>query len=1247
MKALQEHFAALRRRLRFVLMLRGLAWILALLLWAGFVIGLIDWSLHVPALVRGFLLTGLLTCAGIIAYRSIFQPLLATADDFGLAFQIESRFPELNDSLASAVQFLKDDKAAASSSASMRRQAIVRALQLAENLDFSVLIDRRGARMAGAVLAGAILFSSGLILVSYRSMQTAFWRLTEPFGGVEWPWQTALRIEARDLAARGAAFELKVFVRGVIPDQAVVAYSFDQMAPLEQVYEIRNGAFLARLEPMRVQAGFRFRVRANDAITPWHEVQVLSPPQIVALGGRASPQIRLHFPRYTALPDRDLPDGNSFIEAVAGTQVALRAATDRPIRRAWLDFPLDAMPKITSTAYLSAVGQENFRALTSLTAAQSGQWKTIKANLHEDRRLLSMSFSIQTTGTFALHVEDELGLSSTRLLEVRRLTDPAPTVLLEKPAPSRDVLSVLPDADISVRATASDPMFGLRSVVLWYRPNAMGHGQLPDGILSLYRHRAHEVVVPEVLDALLGLAQIFPEFCPNRQQVEIERKWPIAGLKLRAGDTLVLQACADDFDDLTVAKRPGRSHEVELHIVDRTSLEIALARAEAQIGQEVSRLHNQQQEALEKVKGIEERQRRNPAHHEADSVDDLLQAEQLQQQIRERIGNNREGLLADVERVLHSFRDNHLSAAGTPVRMSAVGAEVERLRRSELVQIEPQLTEARKQSEMELTKAETARALRNPLSEARRHQEEVVKTLQELLQLLQPWNRTSAVRSEAKEIAQEQGRLKRQTACLGREIPAGQKPAELSAVQNDELSRAAELQNKLAERTARLLQELEEMAHEPKPEDSSLSHSLGQAAWLGKKLDAVTRMQESERNLRENQLTQAQCKQEESVRAMREVVQAIEESKEGEVERLIKKMAEAECRLESLATAQESLGRKIRSAKLASDTLKGEMLRRLEPEQDHLMQKAQDLVRELSRLGAERASKALAQATTRMNRSGEDLAEPEALPRQEETLDRIDETRQELRQARRQAEIELRREKVAKLVEQIKGLKQRQDSLSAEGSRIHRRVLEQRRWSRSVKGSWRRLIEAQKELGEETQWLAAEKFANTKAFLRLLNGSAVVMKSAAERMQTTLVAATKPSDEIPPGRESAIDIGSEASSAAAITKSQQCASRRIDRLLEALQLDSASARFTGFANRDSGGAINKSGFGSYSVASILTALRALQQEINIQTHALSEASATKSANQGSKLKELQKEQHEVAEFFEEVATAMAAEGGGR
>src|SRR5262249_59068172 len=85
------------------------------------------------------------------------------------------------------------------------------------------------------------------------------------------------------------------------------------------------------------------------------------------------------------------------------------------------------------------------------------------------------------------------------------------------------------------------------------------------------------------------------------QVMDVMRRWSLKELNLKEGDLLVLQACADDFDDVTVLKKPGRSQEVELRVVGRTALDIALNEAQAQIEQEIVRLRNQQREALEKA----------------------------------------------------------------------------------------------------------------------------------------------------------------------------------------------------------------------------------------------------------------------------------------------------------------------------------------------------------------------------------------------------------------------------------------------------------------------------------------------------------------------------------------------------------------------------------------------------------------------------------------------------------------------
>src|SRR5205085_9067344 len=125
----------------------------------------------------------------------------------------------------------------------------------------------------------------------------------------------------------------------------------------------------------------------------------------------------------------------------------------------------------------------------------------------------------------------------------------------------------------------------------------------------------------------------------------------------------------------------------------------------------------------------------------------------------------------------------------------------------------PRLTEARKENEMrglpsqpqnqngkskEQSREATAENKdRAPLPEARRHQEEVKKTLDELLKLLEPWSSTREVKGEAGSILQDQQDLKKQTEELA-DHTRGKKLKELDSAQKAELEKTAELQNKLA-----------------------------------------------------------------------------------------------------------------------------------------------------------------------------------------------------------------------------------------------------------------------------------------------------------------------------------------------------------------------------------------------------------------------------------------------------------------
>jgi hypothetical protein len=87
----------------------------------------------------------------------------------------------------------------------------------------------------------------------------------------------------------------------------------------------------------------------------------------------------------------------------------------------------------------------------------------------------------------------------------------------------------------------------------------------------------------------------------------------------------------------------------------------------------------------------------------------LLQAEQLQQQIRERVGDEKEGLRADLKRIQDTLKQNGMEKTAAQERMRDVAREMDRLAENELQQIEPRLTNARKLAELMDEKARAER----------------------------------------------------------------------------------------------------------------------------------------------------------------------------------------------------------------------------------------------------------------------------------------------------------------------------------------------------------------------------------------------------------------------------------------------------------------------------------------------------------------------------------------------------------
>ena len=288
------------------------------------------------------------------------------------------------------------------------------------------------------------------------------------------------------------------------------------------------------------------------------------------------------------------------------------AAANRKLGAAWIEY-LPEPKTLTSASLVLPFGAYDLTSLLSLSAASNAVWGRVNAVLDEGSRSFTVRFLPRVSGVYALHFEDETGLGNNRLFDLRLATTCA-TVRMDRPSKSRDVLNVLLNAELPLQITAEDPLYGLRSVFLEYRTQL---DQPPQQLLLQDAASAVQTVLaPFAGTAAAGAA---PRLRPTH--LEFRRMLALASLRrpdggsLRVGDVVTLQACADDWDDVSPFKEPGRSSAVEIRIIDSDEFDLTLNQEQADVQQKLLRLREKERDA---------------EHHTEEAERRLLRVEKMQ-----------------------------------------------------------------------------------------------------------------------------------------------------------------------------------------------------------------------------------------------------------------------------------------------------------------------------------------------------------------------------------------------------------------------------------------------------------------------------------------------------------------------------------------------------------------------------------------------------------------------------------------
>src|SRR5579885_821419 len=153
----------------------------------------LDAAAHLPGAVRAGLLVGILGAVGAAFLRWVRVPAREPVHPLAVALLLEETFPRLNDSLASAVDFLEaGGTAAPGGSNRFRRVAVTRAENLTRRYDLDAVVPA-GRAWKGfwlAVLAAAVV--APLALLDTPRTALTLTRLADPYGRHPWPTRTTV-----------------------------------------------------------------------------------------------------------------------------------------------------------------------------------------------------------------------------------------------------------------------------------------------------------------------------------------------------------------------------------------------------------------------------------------------------------------------------------------------------------------------------------------------------------------------------------------------------------------------------------------------------------------------------------------------------------------------------------------------------------------------------------------------------------------------------------------------------------------------------------------------------------------------------------------------------------------------------------------------------------------------------------------------------------------------------------------------
>jgi len=1144
---LEKKIDTLRTRVRRLVAIHGISRLVTVVLGTLIVLGSADYLIRFqdPGL-RVICSLLVLASLGWTAWRYLYLPLATQLNDVALASRIERRFPQFEDRLVSSVEFLKqpvDDPVAGS--AALRRAVIARTEAETDRVDFGDVLDRRPSLRAAVTSVAVCLLGAILVLSDPLSSHIALARLANPLGNVAWPRKNHLALRRPpDRVARGQAFEVElVDARGArLPSPITIYYRIEQADGTisEETEILRPAGHSALVRRESVIRPFAYRAEGgDDPLMDFRDIAVVEPPAI------ESASIRLIPPAYTGWPTEKT---QKHVRALIGTRMQIVAKANKPLQSAVLS--LD-----DGGRFLGVLGNDGYSF--QLPAPD----KPVP--------------TIQRNGTYRFELTDRENLHNDpdTHWEIHAIPDAPPSVIVERPT---GTLFVTPDAEVPLQVMAKDDL-ALRSVTLVFgRTDGPPQPDQPpdETLLSLYN--GPEKVEPRASSGLVRMAE-------SDDRHVIEQRWQLADLQLTPGMQLTFYVRVSDY-------RPqfGNSEPRRLTVITKEELQDRIAERQGRILAELARVLTMQLDGRSQVGSLEIRLTELGRFEQVD-VDRLQAAELNQRQVRRTLTGRADGVPMHILALLDDLENNKVDSPDVRRRMESLLGDIDQLDREHLPLIGRELTTAIKAAQVQLQQKtdapkETA-PIAGPMSEAGRHQDQVIAALEQMLARLGQWDNYRRFHHQIGQLLRDQKEVTERTTEVGRRTLT-RDLKDLNPQEAADLKIHAGRQLELARRLGVIQQAMQQAVGDLGQTDPLAAETVADALDAARRLAITGQMHSSSGHVATNRIGQAIDQQTQIAEDIQEVLDVLANRREHELVRLIKKLEEAENDLAELQRRQDELQKQPQADR-----------------QKQLEEETRRMARRLERLLADQAAKTTRDAAEQMNRAA-DAAKT------------LDEARQQVAQRRRQAQAELAMEQLARMEDTLKHLRRQQQTVLEETRRYDRLQQDQGRLTRGQLAGLGDLARLERMLQTDCGRLG-EKLASAGVFRLALSGAARSMGRAAgmlDRRQTDA-----PTQEI-----------------------EQHAAGRLDLVLEALKEEPPEDD-----DSNAGGGEGQAGGGlpgeAIQALAQLKLLKLLQVEINLRSRQLQQSVADDEPTEQQRLEyaALSAEQGQLADLVLQLLQVVA------